>query len=91
MKTSKSQVKMKKWDQEAGELIKEAERFITETEIAMFVFNQLQKNETFLDSNEYYNGFREAMISVLEYINEMTRQRKISKEKKQEVLQEIAL
>jgi hypothetical protein len=70
---------MNEWNHEAEDLIRETERFIAETEIAMFVRAELLKNEE-LKGNEYYKGFKEAMVLVLEYIHEMTRQRKILKE-----------
>ena len=70
---------MNEWIKESVEIIKETERFIAETEIALFVHAQLLKNEE-LEQNEYYKGFKEAMVLVLEYIHEMTRQRKIIKE-----------
>jgi len=77
---------MNEWIKESVEIIKETERFIAETEIALFVHAQLLKNEE-LEQNEYYKGFKEAMVLVLEYVHEMTRQRKIVKDHESSIME----
>jgi hypothetical protein len=65
-----------KWQNEAIDLIKESERFITETEIALFIKDRLRENECFRTSSGYYLGFMEAMENILEFIQKLPEQRK---------------
>ncbi|RPH73868.1 hypothetical protein EHM76_04735 [bacterium] len=67
---------MDDWNQEAIQLIKEAEKIMAITDITMFICAKLEDSEECKKGDNYYQGFQQALILVLEYIHKTARQTK---------------
>jgi hypothetical protein len=68
---------MKSWKSDAIELLKETERLMTETDIALFIKDQMDMNRAYREGDSYYFGFQEALESVLFYLSQRAKERKV--------------